>query len=248
MAQDCAYDDEVHRRQAEGKVAKLKQKLFEAEQATIKAQETARQYEKNYHETRASLERVRTESQKAPGWADKVLIKSLEHQLNDANQQLAKLHVGHHPSATEGQLATQPSQANEQLEVLQIECNALHDAVTQEANEHNIARRHVEMLQTLNLRLQATLLGGSSASAPDSELQEWCAKAEAKVTALQKENDLLKEIIEGQSMMFAAQDRATQEKEGSTATSTSLRPLSFPALSGRESGLISQASPPLGED
>ena len=47
-------------------------------------------------------------------------------------------------------------------------------------------------------------------------------------------------------MMLAAQDRAAQEKEGATSTSTSLGPLSFPTLSGRESGLVTETSPQLG--
>ncbi len=71
--------------------------------------QAARQYEKHCHETHACLEHAQTESQRAPGGTEKVLSESLEHLLNDANQQLAKFCVGHHPSATEGQLANQLS-------------------------------------------------------------------------------------------------------------------------------------------
>ncbi len=66
------------------------------------------------------------------------------------------------------------------------------------------------------------------------------------MAALQKGMDLLKEINHAQSMVLEAQDRAAQEKEEATATSTALGPLSFPTLSVRESGLLSQASPQLG--
>ncbi len=125
----------------------------------MKAQETTRKYAKHYLETRASLEHARTESQRAPGRTEKALIESLEHQFNEAQQQLVKLCAGHHPSATEGHLAAQQSQANEQLEALQVECNALHEVATQAVTERDAAHRDVETFRTLNLRLRATLLG-----------------------------------------------------------------------------------------
>ncbi len=81
--------------------------------------------------------------------------------------------------------------------------------------------------------------------ASDSELQERCTKAETKVTELDEENGLLKEINEAQSQMLDAQDRAVQEKKETTATSTTLGPMSFPTLSGKESGLMPQTSPHL---
>ncbi len=57
------------------------------------------------------------------------------------------------------------------------------------------------------------------------------------MAAFQKENDLLKEIKDAQSTVLDAQDRAVQSKEEATATSTSLGPLSFPALSGWRGGV-----------
>ncbi len=38
----------------------------------------------------------------------------------------------------------------------------------------------------------------------------------------------------------------SEEQESATATSAALGPLSFPAFSGMESGLVTQASPQLG--
>ncbi len=84
---DLAFEADVHRRQAEREVAKLKQELSKAEQATLKAQEIAQQNE--YHETFVKLERPQTKNQGIPNRTDWALIESLVHQLNDAHQQLA---------------------------------------------------------------------------------------------------------------------------------------------------------------
>ncbi len=98
------------------------------------------------------------------------------------------------------------------------------------------------------MRLWAFKASSLTPGAARSELLEWCTKAEARVAELQKQNDLIKEIKDAQSHVLDAQDRAVQEKEGATATSASLEPLSFPTLSGMVSGLITQPSPQLGED
>ncbi len=69
----------------------------------------------------------------------------------------------------EGQLATQQSQTNEHLEALQQECNTLLEAATQAVTERDTAHQDVDMLQTLNQRLRATMRSGQPASVPDPD-------------------------------------------------------------------------------
>ena len=92
----------------------------------------------------------------------------------------------------------------------------------------------------LNLRLQAGIQSSQLASASDSELRESCTKAEVKVVELQREMKLLQEINDLQATALGV-DKATEE-EATTITSAGLGPLSFPTLSGMESGLVSKAS------
>ncbi len=77
-----------------------------------------------------------------------------------------------------------------------------------------------------------------------SALRAQCMIAEAEVDKLQGENEILKQM--------------SAEPEDATATSAALRPLSFPTLSGMESGLVTQGriewtrnaasvTPPFGE-
>ncbi len=63
--------------------------------------------------------RARGENPAAANHVDRALIQSLEEQLNNVHQQLNQLHVGHAPSAAEGQMSVQQSETNEQLEALQ---------------------------------------------------------------------------------------------------------------------------------
>ncbi len=139
----------------------------------------------------------------------------------------------------EGQLAAQQTHTNEQLEALQTEYETLREAAAKAVAEHDVFRK-------LNLKLRVASLGNSSASASESALQDRCMKAEAKVAEHQKENALLKEIAEDQSRILHTQYMAVLEKEEPIATSAALGPLSFPTLSGRESGLTTQVSPQLG--
>ncbi len=73
-----------------------------------------------------------------------MVIESLEHQLNDATQQLTRLRAVHAPGATEEQLTTQQSQTNEQPEPLQGECQTLFEATAKVVAERDIALRNVD--------------------------------------------------------------------------------------------------------
>ncbi len=94
-ANDRAIDANLNRREAENQVAQLKRDLFKAEQGTFEARKTARKYEKLYHETLAKLEQAQAGDPTASNRADRVLIQSLEEQLNNTTQQLNPLYVGH---------------------------------------------------------------------------------------------------------------------------------------------------------
>ncbi len=212
-------------------VTRLEQKLLEAKQITVEPQKKAQEQERQHREVHAELQRVRAGDQRAPGWAARAYVESLEHQLNDAQQQLDKLRAGYHPSAVEGQLATQETQINEQLEALEQECKILCEAAAQAVAEGDFAYRDANTFRMLNRRLQAAVPDSQPAGASDSELQARCTRAEIKVAALQIE----------------AQNRADQKKEEATDTSAAMMPLHFPALSGVKSGLVSQASPQLGK-
>ncbi len=220
QAEDQAVDAKVHLRGAEDVDAQFRRDLFKSQDEMLEDQENARKYEKNCHE------QAQVGNQSAPNWADQVRIQSLEEQLNDARQQQNQLHADHAPSAAEGQMAVQQSQTNEQLEALCAECDNLH-AVIQKAVTYRDSARQA------NLKLQMqSLLDKASTATENSALREWCAKAEAEVDRLREENKILKQM--------------SAEQESATATSAALRLLSFPTLSGMESGWVTQASPQLG--
>ncbi len=123
-------------------------------------------------------------------------------------------------------MAVQQSQTDEQLEAQCAECDRLHEAVETAVANRNHARKANVQLQMQSLQDKANSTTESSA------LRAQCMKAEAEVAKLQVENEILKQI--------------SAEQEDAAATSATLRPLSFPTLSGMESGLVTQASPQLG--
>lgn len=84
--------------------------------------------------------------------ADKVIIQSLEHQLNDAQQQFHWLLTGQNLSATKEQLAAQQLQTNEQLKALQHECNTAHEATEQVTSERDAVCRDSSRYRSLSLR------------------------------------------------------------------------------------------------
>ncbi len=56
QAKDQEVDAKVHLEMAENEVAQLGRDLFKSREETLKAQENARKYEKDYHETLVQLE------------------------------------------------------------------------------------------------------------------------------------------------------------------------------------------------
>ena len=192
----------------------------------LEAQKNTRQNEKNYHETLVLLKRAQAWNPPAANQADRVLIQSLEEQLNDAHQQLNQLRAGHAPSAAEGQMAVQQSQTNEQLEALCADCNKLNEVVQKAITDRNNIRRANVQLRMQSLQYKA------NSTTENSALRVCRMKAKIEVSTLQGENEILKQM--------------SAEQESTTANSATLGPLSFPALSGMESGLTTQASPQLG--
>ncbi len=83
----------------------------------------------------------------------------------------------------------------------------------------------------MQLRMQS-LKDKANSTTENSALRAGCTKAEAEVAKLQGESKILKQM--------------SAEQEDATTISATLGPLSFPALSGIESGLATQASPQLG--
>ncbi len=131
----------------------------------LEARETTKKYEKHYRDTLIELEQARAGDPAASNRADRVLIQSLEEQINNATQQLNQLCAGHAPSAAEGQLAAQQSQTNEQLEALHMECNTLRAAATKAVAEHDASRGAY-------LKLRMDSLTGTTTSATKTALRE----------------------------------------------------------------------------
>ncbi len=131
--------------------------------------------------------------------------------------------------------SAQQSQTNEQLEALCTECNTLHAVTVKAVAEHDASRR-------AHLKLRMESLTNTAVTATETALRERCTMVEAEVDRLQKENDILKKMNVKQSQWLDDQELAAQVKAEATATSAALGPLSFPTLSGMESGLTTQVS------
>ncbi len=133
------------------------------------ARQSAQEHERQHAEAQAELERIHAGDRRAPSGADKVLLESLEHQFNDARQQLKQLHGDQYLSTMEGQLAAQQTQVNEQLKALQHECNAMREAAEKAVAEHDATHRDTARFCVLSLRLQAAVRGSQPTIARDSE-------------------------------------------------------------------------------
>ncbi len=84
-----------------------------------------------------------------------------------------------------------------------------------------------------NLKIWLQSLDDKAKSTTESNaLRARCIQAEADVTKLKGEIEILKQM--------------STDQEDTAATSAVLRPFSFYALSGIDSGLVTQASPQLG--
>ncbi len=222
-AWDREVDANVHRNEAENRVAQLKRDLLKAQNAVLEAQEAARRHGKAYHETLVLLRRAQTADPAAVNQADQAHIQSLETQLNDATQQLRQLRAERAPNAVDGQMAVQQSETNEQLEAIHTANKAAHKAIAELAAERDSARK-----ACVQLWMQ-TLTDKAKQDAASNALEVQCLQAEAEVVEL-------KEKI------------ATLERRGGyhvspTTASATVGSYSQPAFGGRGSGLVPQVSP-----
>ncbi len=129
MASDREVDARVHLRKAENKVPQLRQALSNAQQAEIEANKAIQRHEQLNREVLVKMEQVSTEDPAAANQANRALIRSLDQQLTDANQQLRRLRKERSPNAADGQMAVHQSQTNGQLEALCAENEKLHKAI-----------------------------------------------------------------------------------------------------------------------
>ncbi len=105
MAWDREIDANVHRKEAEKREAQLKCDLRKSQNEVLKAQETDRRHERDYHETLVLLRWAQAADPATANTEAQVRIQSLEAQLNNAAQQLNRLRAEHPPNAADGQMA-----------------------------------------------------------------------------------------------------------------------------------------------
>ncbi len=145
-AWDREVDAKVHRREAESREAQLRCDLEASQDEVLRAQETARGHEKEYHETLVLFKRAQAANLATANAEDQVHIQSLEVQLNDAIQQLDQLRAQRAPSAAEGQIAGHLSETDEQLEARRAENAATHRALEEiTADRDNVRKAHVQL-------------------------------------------------------------------------------------------------------
>ncbi len=128
-AWDHELDAKVHRKEAETQVTQLKRDLEASQAEVLRAQETAREHEKEYHETLVRLKQAQSADPATASAEAQVHIQSLETQLNNAVQQLNQLRAERAPNAADGQMAVQQSEINEQLEALRTDNVAMQQAL-----------------------------------------------------------------------------------------------------------------------
>ncbi len=225
-AWDQRVNADVLRREAERQVTQLKRELSGTQDIAREAQETAREPEKNYHETQVLLRRAQNATPAVDDPADRVCIQSLEKQLRDADQQLRRLREERALNAADGQIAVNQDQVNEWLEALQIENKELHRNFAQMVVERDHARK-----EHVNLQMQ-TLRERAQWDTASNTLEVRCLQAEA-------------EVVELREKVATLERRGAYSVSPSTASVT-LGPYSHSVSSGAGSGLAAQASPQLG--
>ncbi len=129
LARDREVKAEIQCKEAEKHEAQLKCDLEASQDEILRTQETAREYERQYHETLVLLKKAQTADPATASAEEQACVQSLEAQLNDALQQLDRLRAERDPGAIEGQIAGHPSGTDEQLEALQAENAATHGAL-----------------------------------------------------------------------------------------------------------------------
>ncbi len=219
LARDREVNAEIQHKEAEKREPQLKCDLEASRDKTLRAQETAREYEREYHETLVLLKRAQTVDPATANAEDQARIQSLEAQINDALQQLDRLRAERDPGAIDGQITGHPSGTDEQLEALRAENAATHGALEEvTAERDNLRKSHVQ-LRTEMLTEKAKHDTASSA------LEVRCLKAEAEVVELREK--------------IATLERRSYHAPPPTASATAgSHPQ--PAFGGRGSGLVAQ--------
>ncbi len=213
----------IQRKEAEKREAQLKCDLRASQGEVLRAQETAREHERDYHETLVLLRQARASDPTTASAEAQVRIQSLEVQLNDATQQLDRLREERAPNAVNGQPAVQQSEAGEQLEALRAENAATHKALEEMTADCDCIRKaHVQ------LRMEA-LTENAKQDAASSALEVRCLQAEAEVVELRER--------------IATLERRGGYHVSPTTASATAGSFSQPAFSGKGSGLIAQVSP-----
>ena len=220
LAWDREVDAKVQRKDAETREAQLKCDLKASQDEVLRAQEAARKYERDYHETLVLLKRAQGADAATANAEAQVRIQSLETQLNNAVQQLNQLRVERAPNATDGQMAVQESEINEQLEALRADnVAALEEAIADRDN-----------LRKANVQLRAeTLTEEAKWDTASSALEVRCLQAEAEVVELKEK--------------LATMERRGGYHVSPTTASATAGSFSQPAFSGKGSGLVAQVSP-----
>ncbi len=198
----------------------MKCDLKASQDEVLRAQEAARKYERDYHETLVLLKRAQGADAATANAEAQVRIQSLETQLNNAVQQLNQLRVERAPNATDGQMAVQESEINEQLEALRADnVAALEEAIADRDN-----------LRKANVQLRAeTLTEEAKWDTASSALEVRCLQAEAEVVELKEK--------------LATMERRGGYHVSPTTASATAGSFSQPAFSGKGSGLVAQVSP-----
>ncbi len=113
LTSDREVNAEIQRKEAEKREAQLKCDLEASRDETLRAEETAREYERQYDETLVLLKLAQTANPATANAEDQARIQSLEAQLNDALQQLDRLRVERDPGAIDGQITGHQSGTDE---------------------------------------------------------------------------------------------------------------------------------------
>ncbi len=203
--------------------AQLKCDMRASQGETLMAHETAREHERDYHETLVLLRHARAADPTTASAEAQVRIQSLEAQLNDATQQLNRLRTERAPNAADGQMADKQAKVNEQLEALRADNVVVHQALEEvTADRDSLRKAHVQ------LRTDA-LTEKAKQDVASSTLEVRCLQAEA-------------EVVELRERIITMERRGGYHVSPTTASATA-GSFSQPAFSGKGSGLIALVSP-----
>ncbi len=201
----------------------MKCDLKASQDGVLRAQEAARKYERDYHETLVLLKRAQDADPATANAEAQVRIQSLETQLNNAVQQLNQLRAERAPNAADGQMAVQESEINEQLEALRTD-----NAAAQQALEEVITDR--DNLRKANVQLRSEIL---------TEKAKWdTASSALEVRCLQAEV----EVVELKEKLATMERRGGYHVSPTTSSATAVS-FSQPVFGGNGSGLVVQVSP-----